>query len=257
MKNGPAQTFLASRDMRKGGKRNPGANPAMTRRSRLGALAGAVFALHIGAPLPALAAGSALEALMLAFAQRKDENAMQALQGIEWKGISYPTDSEQDNSYTYFLKGQLRLSGFGEVDVPAGVGANQTATKANEGDASIEVRFSTSRNPLLRGPNRLVLIKLYPSADYVAILRRDIPGGKVVLLADDCTRDALGRPAGDQHAAYFRIDLPAAPTAVFVRASRNAEGGNSGPGDTTLDFSLFTPGKDLTMSECKIHNPNP
>ena len=110
---------------------------------------GALVALAVlfGSLAPARAATSALEALLLAFAQRKDEKAMQALPDIAWKGVRYPTDSEKDNSSTYWLGGTLRLSGFGEAAVPVGVGAAQTTRMANEGDASVEVRFSTSTNP--------------------------------------------------------------------------------------------------------------
>ena len=217
--------------------------------------AGVALLATLVCTLPAMAVASPLEDLLRAFAHRKDVEAMQALPGIAWKGVSYPTDSEKDNSYTYLLRGGLRLSGFGEVDVPVGVGANQTTRKANEGDASFEIRFSTANNPALRGPVQIVMVKPYPSTDYGAVLRRNLPGDKLVLLADGCTRDTLGRPAEDAHAIFYRIDLPSTPSPVFVLASRNADGGNSGPGDTTFAFSLFTPGTDMEASGCTLHDP--
>lgn len=219
---------------------------------RLGAAALAALLL---APWPALAAASPLETLLRAFAGREDEKAMQKLPGIVWKGVSYPADSERDGSYVLVLAGQLLLSGFGEVDVPMGVGASQTTARRNEGEARFEVRISTSKQPGIGGPQRIDLFKLYPSADYQAILTREIPGGTVVLMADGCTMDALGRPAEREHAAWFRIDLPGTPTPVFVRATRNEEGNKNGPGETGFAFSLFTPGALLAKGGCTLRLP--
>lgn len=219
-----------------------------------------LVAVHIASALlpalPARAEAGPLEILLRAFAERWDEMAMQELPGIGWNGISYPADSEQDNAYTYVLRGELRLRGFATVEVPVGVGAAQTTRKLDEGDASFEIRFSNSNDPALRGPYFILMSKPYPSADYAVILRRQMMHGQIVLLADDCTRDALGRPAEQEHAAYYRIDLPDAPTAVFVRAGR-MDGGTSGPGETTFAFSLFTPGTDLTNSGCILRQGTP
>lgn len=225
--------------------------------SRLLALAGAA-ALLASVASPALAerpGKPALETLLRAFAERRDEKVMQTIPSIEWNGVSYPNDSEKDDSYVYVLQGRLRLIGFGEVDVPVGVGAEQTTRKADEGEASFEVRFSNASNPAIRGPLQITMIKLYPSADHRAVLERNLPGARVQLLADACTRDALGRPYLTARSAYYRIDLPQAPTPVFALVRPDPDGGNSGPGHTTFTFSLFTPGKDMTASACTLHTP--
>lgn len=233
--------------------------PSCTLRSRLLGLTGAA-ALLASVASPALAerpGKPALETLLHAFAERRDEKAMQTIPSIEWNGVSYPTDSEKDNSYVYVLQGRLRLIGFGEVDAPVGVGADQTTRKANEGEASFEVRFSSANNPAIRGPLQITMIKLYPSADHRAVLERNLPGARVVVLADACTRDSLGRPYLTARSTYYRIDLPQAPTAVFALVRPDPDGGNSGPGSTTFTFSLFTPGKDMTASGCTLHSPAP
>ncbi len=228
-------------------------------RSRFTSLAGAAAVLlSISAPALAERPGKpALDPLLRAFAERRDEKAMQEIQSIEWDGVSYPNDSEQDNSYVYVLRGRLRLVGFGEVDVPVGVGADQTTRKANEGEASFEVRFSSVNDPAMRGPVQITMVKLYPSADHRAILERNLPGARVVVLADACARDPFGRLHRRALATYYRIDLPQAPTSVFALARPDPDGGNSGPGDTTFTFSLFTPGKDMTTSACTLHTLAP
>lgn len=226
---------------------------------RLLGVAGAV-ALLTPVATPALAerpGKPALETLLRAFAERRDEKVLQTIPSIEWNGVSYPNDSEKDNSYVYILQGRLRLIGFGNVDVPVGVGVDQTTRKADEGEASFEVRFSSVSNPAIRGPLQITMIKLYPSADHRAVLERNLPGARVHLLADACTRDSLGRPYLRARSAYYRIDLPQVPTPVFVLVRPDPDGGNSGPGDTTFTFSLFTPGKDMTASACTLHSPAP
>lgn len=182
---------------------------------------------------------------------------MQEIPSIEWNGVSYPNDSEQDNSHVYVLEGRLRLVGFGEVDVPVGVGADQTTRKADEGEVNFEVRFSSASNPAIRGPLQITMVELYPSPDHEAVLERNLPGARVQLLADACTRDSLGRPYLRARSAYYRIELPQVPTAVFALVRPDPDGGNSGPGDTTFTFSLFTPGKDMTTSACTLHTPAP
>lgn len=233
--------------------------PSRRRRSRFLGLVGAAALLSsIASPALAERPGRpALVTLLHAFAERRDEKAMQTIPSIEWNGVSYPNDSEKDNSSVYVLQGRLRLNGFGKVDVPVGVGANQTTRKANEGETSFEVRFSSASNPAIRGPLQITMIKLYPSSDHRAILERNLPGARVVLLADACTRDALGRPYLGARSAYYRIDLFQAPTPVFALVKADPDGGNSGPGDTTFTFSLFTPGKDMTASACTLHTPAP
>lgn len=174
-----------------------GFDPAVARtRVPLLGLAGAA-ALLASVASPALAerpGKPALETLLRAFAERRDEKVLQTIPSIEWNGVSYPNDSEKDNSYAYVLQGRLRLIGFGEVDVPVGVGAEQTTRKADEGEVSFEVRFSNASNPAIRGPLQITMIKLHPSADHRAVLERNLPGARVQLLADACTRDSLGRP---------------------------------------------------------------
>lgn len=141
--------------------------PSRRRRSRFLGLAGAAALLSsIASPALAERPGRpALVTLLHAFAERRDEKAVQTIPSIEWNGVSYPNDSEKDNSSVYVLQGRLRLNGFGTVDVPVGVGANQTTRKANEGETSFEVRFSSASNPAIRGPLQITMIKLYPSSD--------------------------------------------------------------------------------------------
>lgn len=218
----------------------------------------AVLLASVAAPALAERPGEpALDTLLRAFAERRDEKVMQAIPSIEWSGVSYPNDSEKDNSSIYMLRGRLRLIGFGLVDVPVGVGAGQTTRKADEGEASLEVRFSSVNNPAIRGPIEITMHKLYPTPDHGNVLERNLPGARVVLLADGCTRDSLGRSYLRARSAYYRIELPQAPAAVFALVRSDPDGGNSGPGDTTFTFSLFTPGKDLTTSACTLHTPAP
>lgn len=243
--------------------REPGSHgstlPWRGRRSRFLCVAGAAAFLSAVA-VPALAerpGKPALDTLLRAFAERRDEKAMQDIPSIEWNGVSYPSDSEKDNSYIYMLRGRLRLIGFGKVDVPVGVGAGQTTRKANEGEATFEVRFSSVNDPAIRGPVQITMVKLYPSPDHQAVLERNLPGARVVVLADACTRDSLGRPYLRARSAYYRIEMPQAAAAVFALVRPDPDGGNAGPGDTTFTFSLFTPGKDMTTSACTLRAPAP
>lgn len=233
--------------------------PSRGSRSRFLGIAGAVALLSsVAAPALAERPGEpALDTLLRAFAERRDEKAMQEIPSIEWSGVSYPNDSEKDNAYIYMLRGRLRLVGFGLVDVPVGVGAGQTTRKADEGEANFEVRLSNANDPAIRGSFLITMHKLYPTPDHKIVLERNLPGARVVLLADACTRDSLGRSYLRTRADYYRIELSQAPSAVFALVRSDPDGGNSGPGDTTFTFSLFTPGKDLTTSACTLHTPAP
>ncbi|BBU63834.1 hypothetical protein MSC49_37690 (plasmid) [Methylosinus sp. C49] len=204
-----------------------------------------VLALALGASAEARAAAGPLETLLIAFTQGKREKDIAALSNIEWQGFAYPEDSEKDLGVTYHLRGRLRLNGFGEVDLPIGIGANATHKKGNEGDASIDVIFHSAK-----GVRAIELQKFYPSGNYQEILQRQLSGGTVTLLADNCKTGGFGDLPDDEHTAFFRIDLPAATTPVFVRAGRNEAGGKNSPGETFFSFSLFTPGSDLTKRAC-------
>lgn len=204
-----------------------------------------VLAMALGASVDARDASNPLETLLIAFAQGKRDKDIAALSNIEWQGFAYPEDSEKDLSVTYHLRGRLRLNGFGEVDLPVGIGANATHKKGNEGDASIDVIFHSAK-----GVRAIELQKFYPSANYREILQKQLSVGTVTLLGDNCKKDGYGDLPDDEHTAFFRIDLPVAPTPVFVRAGRNEDGGKNSPGETFFSFSLFTPGSDMTKRSC-------
>ncbi|PWB82992.1 MAG: hypothetical protein C3F11_09020 [Methylocystaceae bacterium] len=204
-----------------------------------------VLVMALSASAEARAGAGPLETLLIAFAQGKRDKDIAALSDIEWRGFVYPEDSEKDLGVTYHLRGGLRLNGFGEVDFPVGVGANAAHKKGNEGDASIDVIFHSAK-----GARGIELQKFYPSGNYQEILQRQLSAGTVTLLADNCKTDGYGDLPDDEHTAFFRIDFPAAPTPVFVRAGRNEDGGKNSPGETFLSFSLFTPGSDMTKRSC-------
>ncbi|TDX60500.1 hypothetical protein EDE12_12024 [Methylosinus sp. sav-2] len=204
-----------------------------------------VLAMALDASVEALAASSPLETLLFAFAQGKRDREIAALANIEWKGFAYPEDSEKDLSVTYHLRGQLRLRGFGDVDLPVGIGASATSKRGNEGDASIDVIFHSAK-----GARGIELQKFYPSGNYQEILQKQLSAGTVTLLSDNCKTDGYGDQPDDEHTAFFRINLLAEPRPIFVRAGRNEDGGKSSPGETFFSFSLFTPGSDMTKRSC-------
>lgn len=207
----------------------------------------AVVAISLGAPTAALAGSSPLETLLLAFSQKKGEKQIAALPNIEWHNLSYPNEHERDLRLIYYLPGRLRLDGFGEVDLPVGVGADATSKKGNEGDASVNVVIDSAE-----GPYRIELQKFYPSSNYQEILQQQLRAGTVTLLADNCKTDGKRNPPDTEFTAFFRIDFAAAPTTIFVRAGRNEEGGKYNPGETFFSFSLAMPGNEITDRSCMM-----
>lgn len=214
-----------------------------------------VLSLLTGVPGIAHAGGGALEPLLIAFANRVGEKQLASVPNITWQGAHYPNEHDKDLALEFYLLGQLRLEGFGEVDLPQGVGASATMRRGNEGESNFQILVRTKPGPL-GGPLRIDLKKPYPSKDYAAILQRQITRGKVVLLADDCKTDDLGRAVPEAFTAFLRMDLPGTQTPVFVRASRDEQGSKNSPGATSFSFSLFTPGSEMAKRSCAVR-PTP
>lgn len=209
---------------------------------------------RLAAPLLLLAAGPApaaapepLETLLTALAAGQDEAGFAALPGITWQGVAFPTDSEPDPRPVHFLRGRLLLAGFGAAALPQGVGMDQVTVMGNEGDASLDVVVDETA-----GIQRIQMAKFYPSADYAAILQRQMPAARIALMADACATDGYGR-ADDNFTAFFRIELPGSPAPVFATIGRVEDMGQMGPGTTWFTFATLAPLDQIDVMRCARH----
>ena len=134
---------------------------------------GVVIAIALAAILSVAAAQSrstALENLLLVFANEQALTDYQSIEGVNWRIFSIPSEPQQSFEWA----GALRLAGFGEVNVPRGVGIDNQAVKANEGDARLSVLGNTTS-----GVSEIAAVKYRATADYASMLRAQLsPEGK-------------------------------------------------------------------------------
>ncbi|MBT2245810.1 hypothetical protein JQK15_20050 [Sphingobium sp. BHU LFT2] len=191
---------------------------------------------------------SPLRELLLRLAEGAPPSQWRTIPGVRWRTF-LPPDAPQGNGRLEW-QGQLRLQGFGEVMVPKGVGADNRAVKANEGDARLLVQGDARE-----GVRTIELVKYHASADYAGVLRRQLRGrDKVVLVADGCATDRYGEGNDPGRTAIYRIDLEATAMPVYAEASRDEAGTRYSPGETMLSFTRKRPSDHhMARMGCSIH----
>lgn len=191
------------------------------------ALATALF------PAMAQARSTSLENLLVVFADGKDLTAYQSIPGVTWRMARIPTG---DTRQRFDWRGELRLAGLGEVSVPRGIGADNRAVKANEGDSRLSMHGDTTI-----GVSHIMAVKYHATADYAALLRAQLSsGGKVTLLAENCWTDSHAEAPDSTSLAYYRLDLAGVETPVYAEVSRDSIGTRYSPGETWLVFRKTT-----------------
>lgn len=191
-----------------------------------------------------------LDPLLIALAQgTSGDDFPAAVPQVTWTGPSYPTDSEADNSVTWYQIGRVVLAGFGAAPLPQGVGADQTVRQGNEGDSGVTVQIHS-----LRGVQSVAVRKFYPDADYLDVLTRQTDAA-ITPLAANCAQDAYGSGPDTEATAFFRLDLPQGQPPVFASAARIEDAGKMGPGYTTYTFFLNDPAAMIAEMGCRADHP--
>ena len=171
---------------------------------------------------------TALENLLVAFANQQTLADYRSIDGVNWRIFSVPSEPKQSFEWA----GALRLAGFGDVTVPRGVGIDNQAVKANEGDARLSVQGDTTR-----GVSQITAVKHRATADYASMLQAQLSsGGKVTLLASNCRANSLVEGPDAASTAFYRLDLAQVDAPVYAEVSRDSVGNRNSPGSTTLVF---------------------
>ena len=189
----------------------------------------AIALVAISSVAEAQSRSTALENLLLVFANEQALTDYQSIEGVNWRIFTVPSEPKQSFEWA----GALRLAGFGDVNVPRGVGIGNQAVKANEGDARLSVLGNTTS-----GVREIAAVKYRATADYASMLRAQLsPEGKVTLLASNCRADSFAEGPDATSTAFYRLDLAQGNAPVYAEVSRNSVGNRNSPGETTLVFS--------------------
>ena len=189
----------------------------------------AVALAAISSVAAAQSRSTALENLLVVFANEQALTDYQSIEGVSWRIFSVPSEPKQSFEWA----GALRLAGFGDANVPQGVGVDNRAVKANEGDARLSVLGSTTI-----GVSQITVVKYRATADYASMLGAQLSsGGKVTLLASNCRANSLDDGPDAASTAFYRLDLAKANAPVYAEVSRDSVGSRNSPGETRLVFS--------------------
>ena len=188
----------------------------------------AVALAAISSVAAAQSQSTALENLLVVFANDQTLTDYRSVDGVSWRIFSVPSEPKQSFEWA----GALRLAGFGEVNVPQGVGIDNQAVKANEGDARLSVLGSTTL-----GVIEITAVKYRATADYASMLRAQLSsGGKVTLLASNCRANSVVEGPDATSTAFYRLDLAKVNAPVYAEVSRDSVGNRNSPGETRLVF---------------------
>lgn len=161
--------------------------------------------------------------------------------GVKWRNAT-PVASEgaRDAAASYMRGGNIRLTGFGTVNLPDGkTGAEAGSRQDNEGDSGITLLGTGER------VESIAIMKFYPSRNYAEILKNQFGSDTTIEpIANACGESDADDPEARE---FYRIDMPkAAP--VYVETYVDAEGGKYSPGSTTFEFYRNEPiGKIKSM----------
>jgi hypothetical protein len=178
-------------------------------------------------------------------ARGEDWKAYDAIAGIQWfDGALVENEDVTDPSVRHSRSGRVTLAGFGEVDLPDGnTGVDAGTRRGNEGESGLTLNGDAER------VNEIAIVKHFPSEDYKAILEKQFPQARTVLVADDCQLDFATQEANTQGNKFYRVEFSGAEPAhaeVYVD-----EGGKSGPGSTTLVFYRSKPEQRIATMKCR------
>jgi len=173
-------------------------------------------------------------------------SAFERVAGVQWRDPA-PQDNPDSTSPedARYRAGTLRLSGFGEVEVPDGkLGAEAGTRRANEGEVGATLNGDGER------VHSLVLLKFYASENYQDVLQRQFGAGVSVRpIAGQCELD-FGTTAENTQANQF-FELRLTDTKIVYAEAYVDDGGNQGPGTTTYQFTLTKPAQKIASMRCK------
>lgn len=184
---------------------------------------------------------TAMNGVLLVFAGETGTNwqAYDGIAGVQWRDAQaseVPEVSDPDIRFT--RSGRLTLAGFGENDLPDGeAGADAGLRRGNEGESGLTLNGNAQR------VNEVVVVKFYPSEDYEAILRNQLPAAAKIVPEADCPDE----DEDSQKNRFYRIDLDGDPFA-HVEAYVAEE---SGPGSTTFVFTRSKPERRIAELLCR------
>lgn len=182
---------------------------------------------------------TALNGLLLVFAGDTGTswNAYDGIAGVEWRDAR-PVEVPEvaDPAVRYSRAGRMLLAGFGETDLPDGEeGADAGVRRGNEGESGVTLSGDAER------VNEIAVVKFYPSEDYEAVLRGQLPAAaKYALEAEACAGE------DSQKNRFYRIDLDG-DVFAYVEAFVDEE---AGPGSTTFVFTRNRPERRIAQTGC-------
>jgi hypothetical protein len=191
-------------------------------------------------------AGTPLAGVLKAFATGGDDEAFSAIAGITWEGYERADSGTNSANQNFVRKGTLRLAGFGEVNLPKGVGADAKTERGNEGDSFISIAGFTM------GPVYSVRVqKFYASQNYAKVLKRQLPAkARLVTVASKCALNEAGDKGDDSRSTFFRIELGEGDP-IYARAFLS-EGMKYTPELTLFEFSREETTDLITRMKCKV-----
>lgn len=206
-------------------------------------------ALALPADASPPAGPTALENLLVRLARADPPAAWRATPGVTWRSFTLPDPGREKASFEW--EGDLRLRGLEDVPVPRGIGADNRAVQANEGEARLLVQGSAAT-----GVRWVELMKHYPTRDYAALLRDQLSdGGRIALVAGRCKSDRYGEGSDPGNTVIYRIDLNGAASPVYALASREEKGTRYSPGETSLSFTGERPSDSyMALMDCTVHD---
>ncbi len=185
---------------------------------------------------------TALNGLLLVFAGEAGAgwHAYDEVAGVRWRDAEpVETPEVADAELRYSRSGQLVLEGFGDADLPDGeAGADAGLRVGNEGESGVTLNGNAER------VNEIAVVKFYPSDDYEAVLRAQLPAAAKIAIEAECK-------AGEedsQNNRFYRIDLDGAEFA-HVEAFIDAD---TGPGSTTFVFTRTRPDRRISELDCEV-----
>lgn len=171
-----------------------------------------------------------------------------AVDGVEWSDPEVVAESEERTPGTHVRSGRLVLVGFGENDLPNGkTGPDADYERGNEGRAGVTLNGTSEE------VTSIAVMKFYPDADYVQVLRAQFAGdAKVHLIADRCVL-AEGSRVGEPNTSrnqFFQVSLPGGTT-LYAEGSVQEDGGKYSPGSTTYFFYRSRPAERIASMQCE------